>query len=284
MLNSTRNVLLLLAIGFTYSCSDSKKESVETKVVAEVENSFNSDDYDFVLPQPISLAKAFQAAGLSFFPGLTNPIENEKKYSDKVKQLLNLGVYSTDLAYCAINEKAQDARGYLSVIQNLGNQVGLKPVFSDKKIIEKFDSNLNNMEAIEDLIYDIQEKSEEYMQDNDIRYLSIVQFSGAWTEGMYLGVKDIEMKKGKNPQMSLTIIDQMNLLKNILLGIKTYPTSDQILSEVTNRLTAIMDLYNNFASVKAASKSETLVAPKLTDSEFGALAVKIKELRNYIVN
>lgn len=283
MLKSTRNVLLLLLVSYTYSCSESKKDSVETKVVAEVENSFNSDDYDFVLPQPISLAKAFQAAGLSYFPGMTNAVENEKNYSDKVKQLLNLGVYSTDLAYCAINEKAQEARGYLNAIQNLGNQVGLKPVFSDKKIIEKFDSNLNNMEAIEDLIYDIQERSEEYMQDNDIRYLSIVQFSGAWTEGMYLGVKDIEMKKGKNDLMSLTIIDQINLLKNILVGIKTYPTSDQILSEVSKQLTSILDTYNHFESVVAATKSETLTSPKLSAAEFATLSGKIKELRNYIV-
>lgn len=285
MLKFSFSLFLVSSLVFLSACGgkETEKENVDTKVIAETKNNFNSEEYDFVLPQPISLAKAFQASGLSYVSGLTNPIENKKNYNNKVKQLINLGVYSTDLAYCAINEKPQEAREYLTTIQELGNAVGLKPVFSDKKIIEKFDQNLNNMEAIEDLIYDIQERSEEYIQDNDIRYLAVVEFSGSWTEGMYLGVKDIEAKKSSNANLSVTVIDQMNLLKNIIKGIKTYPTSDQTLNEVIDRLNAIQELYNNFESVKTAASSKTFVSPKLSDAEFKQLAAKIIELRNYIV-
>jgi hypothetical protein len=265
------------------SCGDNTEKKIESKVEAEVENSFNSDEYDFVLPQPISLAKAFQASGLGYHPNLTNPHGNKVKYNEKVKQLLNLGLYSTDLAYCAINNKPQDARDYLKVIQELGIEVGLKPVFSDKSLIEKFDKNLNNMAAVEDLIYDIQERSEEYMQDNDVRYLSIVQFSGAWTEGMYLGIKDLELTKKSRDQLSVTLVDQMGLLKNIIKGIKTYPTNDETLSNVSASLSKILDTYSNFKSVKDATSGDTFSAPKLSDSEFSTLSGKIIELRNLII-
>jgi hypothetical protein len=282
MLKSKFTFLLLSAGLSLVSCNGSEEKKDKTaKVIVETENEFNSDDYDFVLPQPISLAKAFQAAGLKYTPGAANPAANKKNYQSKVKQLLNLGVYSTDLAYSAINEKSQEAREYLKAIQELGNGVGLKPVFSDKKIIEKFDKNLNNMEMIEDLIYDIQERSEEYMDDNDIRYLSVVQFAGAWVEGMYLGIRDIE----QNPESNLpvTIVDQINLLKNIIKGLKTYPTSDEILSTVIKKLEDIQSTYNGFESVKSASESSTFVSPKLTPEEFRNLASKIKDLRSYIV-
>ncbi|TNE53623.1 MAG: hypothetical protein EP338_10250 [Bacteroidetes bacterium] len=266
------------------ACTESADNEKDVEVIAEVENNYNSDEYDFVLPQPISLAKAFQAAGLEYFPGITNPVSNSKNYNDKVSQLLNLGVYSTDLAYCALNGKTQDARSYLKAVQDMGNQVGLKPVFSDRKIIEKFDSNLNNMEAIEDLIYEVQERSEAYMEDNDIRYLSIVQFSGAWTEGMYLGVRDIELRKVSSQEMIPTIVDQISLLKNMLIGIQTYPSSDQKLTEVTKKLNEILSLYSGFESVKAAQGSNELISPQLSEEEFKQFAEKITLLRTYITS
>ncbi len=280
-MKSNINFLILISALFIASCGSGENEKTP-KVDVETENSFNSEEFDFVLPQPISLAKAFQASGLSYNQSFTNSADNNKKYTTKVKQLLNLGVYSTDLAYSAINEKEQEARAYLKVVQELGNSVGLKPVFSDKKMIEKFDQNLNNMEAIEDLIYDIQEKSEEYMDDNDIRYLAVVQFSGSWTEGMYIGIMDYEAKQNKN--LTVTIIDQINLLKNIIKGVKTYPTSDETLTFVIKKLTDILKTYENFPSVKKANESSTFVFPELSKVELSSLGTKVKDLRNYIVN
>jgi hypothetical protein len=276
------NYLVVFSAFFLFSCKG-ESEKKEVKVEVETENKFNSEEFDFVLPQPISLAKAFQASGISYKANLTNPSSNKGKYSSKIKQLLNLGVYSTDLAYCAINGKAQEARGYLKAIQELGNSVGLKPVFSDKKLAEKFDESLDNMEAIEDLIYDIQERSEEYMEDNDVRYLAVVQFSGSWTEGMYLGVKNYEEQKD-NDKISITLIDQISLLKNIIKGIKTYPTSDETLTQVISKLSDILSTYENFETVKKANESSTFVSPKLSDSELQILSDKIKDLRNYIVS
>jgi hypothetical protein len=284
MTKSKISLLVFISLIVLSSCKSSTEENKkEVNVEADTENKFNSEEYDFVLPQPISLAKAFQASGLTYKTNVANPAKDKSKYSTKVKQLLNLGVYSTDLAYCAINGKSQEAREYLKVIQELGNEVGLKPVISDKKLAAKFDKNLDNIEAVEDLIYDIQESSEQYMEDNDVRYLAVVQFAGSWAEGMYLGIIDFESKKD-NDKITVTLIDQINLLKNIIKGIKTYPTSDETLTQLSSKLEAISSAYDNFESVKLAGKSETFVTPKLTDSELSTLASKVKELRSFIVN
>ncbi|ASS49336.1 MAG: hypothetical protein A3D31_03570 [Candidatus Fluviicola riflensis] len=255
--------------------------SDQPKVEVTVDDQAVSADEDFILPQPISLAHAFKNAGLTYVSGKTNPISNKDKYSKKIDQLLNLGVYSTDLAYCAINNKTQEARDYLSAVQSLGTKVGLESVFSDKSLIEKFDKNLGNQSALEELIYDIQDKSDAYLQDNDLRYLAAVEFAGAWAEGMYLGIDD-SRKNVKN--MSIAIVDQMTLLRNTIKGLESHPSQDARLKTVIGMFRDVLTTYEGFESVKKAGKNVNFKAPELTVEEFDALSSKIVSLRNGIVS
>jgi hypothetical protein len=240
-----------------------------------------SADEDFMLPQPISLAHAFKNAGLTYVAGKTNPISNKDRYSKKIDQLLNLGVYSTDLAYCAINNKTQEARDYLAAVQSLGTKVGLESVFSDKSLIEKFDKNLGNQSALEELIYDIQDKSDAYLQDNDLRYLAAVEFAGAWAEGMYLGIDD-SRKNVKG--LSVAIVDQMTLLRNTIKGLESHPSQDARLKAVIGMFQDVLATYEGFETVKKAGKNANFKAPELTSEEFDTLASKIVSLRNGIVS
>jgi hypothetical protein len=257
----------------------SDKNKVEITVDSPEANS--SDDHAFILPQPISLANAFKSAGLTYQAGKTNPTTNKDTYSMKMDQLLNLGVYSTDLAYCAINNKSQEAREYLMVIQDLGTKVGLKSVFSDKAIIEKFDKNLGNSAALEELIYDIQDKSDTYLENNDLKYLAAVEFAGAWVEGMYLGIEDSKNKT----DIGVAMADQMILLENTIKGLRKHPSkNDKRLKSVILKLDDLMNTYNTLESVKTANKNVNFEAPQLKPAEFETIATKIKALRTSIVS
>ncbi|MDH4471197.1 MAG: hypothetical protein QE487_01240 [Fluviicola sp.] len=259
---------------------DATKKDQPT-VDVTVDDQTVSDDEDFMLPQPISLAHAFKNAGLTYVSGKTNPISNKDSYSKKIDQLLNLGVYSTDLAYCAINNKTQEARDYLSAVQSLGTKVGLESVFSDKSLIEKFDKNLGNQSALEELIYDIQDKSDAYLQDNDLRYLAAVEFAGAWAEGMYLGIDDTRKNvKG----LSVAIVDQMTLLRNTIKGLESHPSQDARLKAVIGMFQDVLTTYEGFETVKKAGKNANFKSPELTTEEFDSLASKIVSLRNGIVS
>ena len=118
------------------SCGGSETEKNEVAVI-ETTDADESSDNDYVLPPPISIANAFKDAGLPYVSGKINPAGDADKYAVKIDQLMNLGVYSTDMAYCAINAKAQEAREYLVVIQKMGSKVGLESVFSDKELISQ---------------------------------------------------------------------------------------------------------------------------------------------------
>ncbi len=276
------SIPIVAGVLFLSACGGEEAANNDQPTVdVTVDDETASVDEDFILPQPISLAHAFKNAGLTYVSGKTNPVSNKDKYSKKIDQLLNLGVYSTDLAYCAINNKTQEAREYLSAVQSLGSKVGLESVFSDKTIIEKFDKNLGNQSALEELIYDIQDKSDAYLQDNDLRYLAAVEFAGAWAEGMYLGIDDTR-KNVKN--VSIAIVDQMTLLRNTIKGLESHPSKDERLKAVIGMFQDVLDTYEGFETVKKANKNANFKAPELTVEEFDTLSGKIVSLRNGIVS
>ncbi|MGV3613213.1 MAG: hypothetical protein ACO1N0_19795 [Fluviicola sp.] len=262
------------------SCGGGETEKEDVATVETTDESNDSSDDDYVLPPPISIANAFQAAGLPYVAGKTNPVASADKYSVKLDQLMNLGVYSTDMAYCAINSKSQEAREYLVVIQKMGSKVGLESVFSDKELISKFDKGLGDVEALQDLIYDIQDKSDQYMENNDLKYLGAIQFSGAWIEGMYLGIENNKEKT----EIGKLLVEQMSLLKNIIKGFKSHPAQeDARLKEVISMYEGILNTYEGMASVKKVSKNINRETPELSDAEYQSLANEVKKVRSNIV-
>lgn len=265
---------------FLSACGGNNEQNNVASIDSEAQTETVSEDNDYVLPQPITLANAFKEAGLKFQAGKANPTSKVDAYSMKIDQLLNLGVYSTDLAYCAINGKAQEAREYLSVIQKLGGKVGLESVFSDKELIEKFDKELSNPEQLEDLIYDIQDRTDVYMENNDLKYLGDIQFAGAWIEGMYLGIDQTKERL----EVGKTLVEQMSLLKNILKGFKSHPAQEDVrLKEIIGLYETILTTYQGLESVKKVGNNINVETPKLTEDEFAALANKVVAARNNVV-
>jgi hypothetical protein len=263
------------------ACGGSSEEVKDEIEKTNETSTDESEEVDFILPQPITLASQLKESGLPYVAGKANPTTNESKYSKKIDQLVNLGVYSTDLAYCAINNKSQEARNYLTVIQKLGNSVGLESVFADKDLINRFDKNLGNPGELENLIYEIQERSDIYMEDNDLRYLAAVQFAGAWIEGMYLGIDNARTKE----DIGLAIVEQMSLLKNIIIGLKANPVKDDArLNDLIAKYEVVLTTYQGFASVKAVGGNVNTEVPQLSKEEFDKLAEKITTLRNNVVS
>lgn len=261
------------------SCGGSETEKKEVATIETTEGTDESSDDDYVLPPPISIANRFKDAGLMYINGKTNPVANADNYSVKIDQLMNLGVYSTDMAYCAINSKTQEAREYLAVIQKMGSKVGLESVFSDKELLTKFDKGLGDIEALQDVIYEIQDKSDEYMENNDLKYLGAIQFSGAWIEGLYLAIDNT-----KETNVGKSLVEQMSLLKNIIKGFKSHPAQeDARLKAVIKMYEGILSTYENLASVKKVSKNINIETPQLTEAEYQALAKEVKMVRSNIV-
>lgn len=274
---------------FLASCGNSEPEDnvnvVDTSVHEEIltEDMFESPDVDYHLPSPLQVASIFKKSGLAYHSNITNPVGNESKYTEELKQMLNFGVYSADMAYCVLNEQSNEGRKYLSVITTLAEKIGMEAVFENQDLMERFDKNIENKDSIEILMIDIHERTESYMEENDMQHKSSIHFAGAWTEGMYLGVYDYEKNKNKEG-LGAQITEQMSILSNIIKGLKDPKNSGTDIGWLISDLENIQVTFDGFASVQAYVADENATELELTEDEFKTLGDLIKKLRNKIVN
>lgn len=284
MKNITKIFVALLITGIIYSCNNEEVKSEEdtTKkktglIDIDTTDAFTSDEFEFILPRPFALAASFEEAGMTYDETRMNSLENLDSYKTEGKQILNFGVYSTDLVYNIINEQPQYSIKYFNGLKTLADRIGMGRIFTEDELALKIEKNIADKDKMEDLLVDVHEASQEYLQNNQLRFLSIIQFAGAWTEGMYLASFDFE-KKDQNV-ISNKIVDHMTLLNNTIKGIKLYEDRDEDLQKVLDGLIDIQSAYNNYESVKSAEGM-----PKLTSDEINTFKNKIHEVRSLIIS
>jgi len=258
---------------------------IETTEIAEVitENVFESPDVDYHLPSALQVASIFKKSGMRFNPSSMNSTENSSNYTTAASQMLNFGVYSADIAFCVTNNQINEARELIGVIKDLADVQGMSAVFDNKDLMDRFDSSLGIEDSIQYVMVEIHERTEEYMTENEMLHTSAVHYAGAWIEGMYLGVVDFE-NNSENKNVGSQINEQMEILKNIIKGLKDPKNNELGLESTISDLESIESTYNSFESVKAFHSDESAVELFLTKEEFSTLSTLIKDTRSKIIN
>ena len=278
---NTTKFIALFSLGLMLTnCTEEQpvKEAPTPVIEVDTTDVFGSDRFEFVLPRPFALAASFQEAGMSYAPNRTNPVENVSNYMTKGSQLINFGVYSTDLVYNIINEQPQQTMLYFNTLKELADKFGMGSIFTEDDLALEIEKNINDRDILEGLLVDVHERSQEFLEDNDMRYLSAIQFSGAWVEGMYLASLDFTSKDPA--EVGHKISDQMTLVKNTIKGLEMYPNRDESINQILEELKSFEALYNNFESVLATGG---VGFPELTSDEINQIATKIGAIRALII-
>jgi hypothetical protein len=197
--------------------------------------------------------------------------------------MLNFGVYSADIAFCVINNQSNEARELLVVIKDLAEAQGMAAIFENQDLLDRFDSGITSEDSIEYVTIEIHERTEEYMLENQILHQAAVHYAGAWIEGMYLGIIDYDNNKEKM-NVGSQIVEQMEILSNIIKGVKDPKNNGIGLEGVISDLENIQNVYVNFESVKAFELDNTLIEFILSDEEYIELSALIKDIRSKVVN
>lgn len=247
------------------------------------EDLFESPDIDYHLPSALQVASIFKKSGMKYNSGVANDTENSSNYTTQLQQMLNFGVYSADLAYCITNDQANESRKLISVIKDLADAQGMSAIFDNKDLMDRFDTNLDIQDSIEVIMVEIHERTEEYLEENDMMHTSAIHYAGAWVEGMYLGVYDYE-HSDENENVGSQITEQMEILKNIIKGLKDPKNSEIDINGVIVDLENIQNTYDDLESVKEFYNDENAVELNLTKEEFGSISDLIKDIRSKIVN
>lgn len=250
--------------------SDSKTEKVE--VESQTETS------EFILPSTVQIGQIFKKAGLNYVEGVANPTEKSSKYTSRVSKLLIYGVYSTDLSYCVLNDQSQSALNYLNTLKSLSEDIGFGEIYQSKDLFSRFEKNLGIQDSVLDIMIEIQERTDYYVEDYDLNDEALIIFIGAWVEGMHLGV-EASNNMSKNA-ISIRLLEQMTILDNLLDGVDKLSKGKDI-SELYVELSELRDYFNKIDGVKKSKKS--IIELEISFSNLSWMAEKIQTIRNRIV-
>lgn len=280
--------LLGISLSAMWSCSSgSKSDETKTDSIA-VADSLETEEVietqSYMLPSPLQVAYILKKSGLKYEAGITNPTGNKSKYSTEYIQSLNLGVYSSDMAYCVLNKQNQEAINYLKTVKDISDKLGMSSAFDSELLMQRFEKNIANEDSIMYILSEIQSKSDEALSSSDKQATSAIVFSGAWIESMYIGSK-IAIKT-KDKKFSAQVIDQMRILDNLMKALKVHEKKDSNTTALIADLNSIKDIYNSCESIKQLSldNSEETTNLNITDAEMGNIAKKIEELRTKIIH
>lgn len=269
------------------SCGGSEETPAENNGVTSQNNETNEeeapeDGYTFVPPSPLQIASIFKKAGLSYDASVVNDVANADSYTEKFQQSLNFGVYSSDLAYCVKSEKYDEAGKYLKTLKDLSGKIGLETVFSDEDLLDRFNKNVGNQDSIVEILIYVQENTDDYIAQNGKIELAVVYYAGAWIEGMYFGAIAAKANP-ENLDLGALISEQMTIGQSIEKGLLTLKAGDVDSEDLAASIGEIVNLFENFESVKALGEDAAYLDIYLTSEEIGTISDKIIALRTSIV-
>jgi len=275
--------LLMTQCGGNDDVIDNTNKSTDNTsqaVSSSIEIDTTDYDYEFIPPSPIQIASILRKANMPYEDGLTNPTENADKYASQYKQSLNFGVYACDLAYCVTNNKSTEAAAYLKTVKDMSSKVGLSAVFDNESLIKRFENNIGNQDSVMSLLFDIQMLTDDYIQDNELRDLSVIYFTGAWVEGMNIGTHTIV--GNTDHKISVLLSEQMTIAESIIRGLRAVENPSNDLVDLTDHIEEVVDAYHNLWSVKKEGENIEYLDVELTHDEVIAISDMILELREEI--
>ena len=279
------NLIGLFAVSslFFVSCGggdkkEGDKPNVDTTLSA-VDTGMIEEELTLVLPSPVQVAEIFANSGVTFSKDLPNSTENAKKYATSTAKSLNFGVYISDMAFCIVSEKNNEAGEYLKAVRTLGNEIGLNEIFDDESLLTRFDKNMSNQDSLTDLMIEIRDRIDMYYEENGERAMSSVYFAGGWIEGMYLCA--ITAGKG-NAKAGKALAAQLYMLDDILKGLGKVQEKTNEYDKLIKDLEDLKATFASFETVKGAGEDQ-MYDVALSAEETKLLAEKLISIRNDIV-
>lgn len=280
-----RFLALSMAIGAVLmSCGGNQETHTDSDTVAEdslLRDSIKSQVKEFVhiFPSHLKVARLFKNAGLKYESTLLLPSGNGSKLVSSQDKALGLGFYGVDMAYTAINNQTQASINYLKVSKELSQQLGLESVYESNRYLQKFESNLNNLDSLESIIRDLFAETDAFLKDNDKLDVTLMTFAGGWTESVYIAAS--YAKSTKNQAIIEVIGDQLVSLEPLikLLGDNQKNFDNKNLIKQLEGIKSVLQS----GIVKQETETEPMVF-QLNDKQLDELLLKLSEIRSIVTN
>jgi hypothetical protein len=204
--------------------------------VKQAKEIFNS------LPSPLESAMLIKSAGAKFDKKFLNALENTKRYTTNSSQALNLGIYTCDLSFASLYDQTQLIIDYMNASKKMADGLGILDAIN-QTTIDKLEENINNTEAIMDIVSETFLNSNSYLKDNDQPAIATIVLVGGWIEGLYIATQLVDLNDFNGNKLVGRIIDQklsIGVLLSLLDSNKEHPAIGPLTVQM-NQLKTVFD-------------------------------------------
>jgi hypothetical protein len=245
--------MLILSLAGLDSCRGKKKElkQVELNQIQNIDSTIEKNVYP--LPTSAEVIKMLSDLEVGYIIGISNSVENSKKYLTSPMRAINVGVYGADLSYASLYNIQQKVIDYLNVIQSLAVELNMSKIY-DQTLYDTIKANIDSKNRLVDILKKAFNNTYSYLSDADQQNLALLVVGGAWVEGMYLtthvseaayqiaGIAKVLLEQKENFDLYLEItkpymndpsvkdfVDKLEPIKKVYEGLSTSLTNQNIM-------------------------------------------------------
>jgi hypothetical protein len=182
---------------------------------------------------------------VGYIIGISNPVENTKKYFSSQARAINTGVYGADLSYATLYNMNQQVINYLDAIRSLTTELNMSKIY-DATLYDSIKLNFDKRDDLVRILTNAFNQTYTYLADNDQQPLALLVVGGAWVEGMYL-TTHVSEAAYQVSGISKVLLDQKKSYEMYIEITKPY-ANDPTVSDFVKKLDPIKKVYEGLGT------------------------------------
>lgn len=244
-------LIMMIAFAFMiFSCTSetNKKDRIEVEVEdVSIDDAVKAGvqtarQIFYSLPSPLETAMILKRSGALYNPEILNSVDNISRYTTTKGMALNLGIYSTDLSYASLFDQTQASIKYMNASKKLAEGLGILNAI-DNEIIQRLEENVNNREAIMDIISETLLNTNSILEENDRVATGSIILVGGWIEGLYIATSLVDDVTKTDNELIDRIIDQKLSLGTVINLLEQHKTNADV-QDVLVDIVELNSIYN----------------------------------------
>ncbi|HBC78887.1 MAG TPA: hypothetical protein DEO60_13495 [Bacteroidales bacterium] len=242
--------MLILSFSGLSSCknkAEKKEKDQKSKIELDQVESLGSEIEKNVYPLPTSaeVIKMLSDLEVGYILGITNPVENARKYLTSSSKAANMGVYGADLSYATLYNIQQEVINFLDAIRSLANELNMSKIY-DESLYDKIKLNFDNRDELVKILTEAFNNTYAYLSENEQQTLALLVVGGAWVEGMYL-TTHVSEAAYQVAGISKVLIEQKESF-DIFMDITKPYLEEQTIKDFVNKLEPIKKVYDGLTT------------------------------------
>jgi len=245
--------------------AEKNQQKAEKKEIDTIEKQIGENVYP--LPTSAQVIQMLTDLEVGYIIGISNPVENTKKYFQNTDRAINTGVYGADLSYATLYNMQQQVMDNLLAIRSLTTELNMSKIYNES-LYDSIKKNYDNKDHLVNILTDAFNETYAYLADNDQQTLALLVVGGAWVEGMYL-TTHVSEAAYQVAGISRVLLEQKKSFE-VYLEITQPYANDPSISDFVKKLDPIKKVYEGLST-------------SLTEQNIKDITVAISGIREKIV-